>query len=213
MSSIERRDVRERSRSHTPRRSASADRYLSPSESSKDYDTRVRRSFTPLREMVNSASARYIPSYEYSSTYGYSKPVPISKSTSWRNNTNPFVITTHAIEDQPMSTGKYDVFIPGGWSYPIYRYLHKSHRPDLSYQPGGCYYPRKDYGHNIYRPSYMAGEMTYYHADINRALHNYRRWTRPTAASNYYQYEDSSLRHFAGYRPRYVNHFIKAVWI
>lgn len=219
MSIIERREARERSR--TPRRSASVDRYLNkPSESSKDYDERVRRSFTPIREMVSSASAKYLPSYEYGAEYGYNRPVKLSRSSSWRENVNPFVVTTHAIDDHPI--GKYDVFIPGGWSYPIYRYLHKTHhsyRPDLSYQPGGRYQPRRDYVHNYYRPSYLAGEMTYYYADVNRAVDNYRRWTSPgytsTFSTPWYRtyYGDSSLRHFGGYRPRKINHFIKAVWI
>ncbi|KFD62081.1 hypothetical protein M514_10645, partial [Trichuris suis] len=180
--------------------------------SQDDYGRMIHRSFSSAQDLISHYNSTTAPYYDFNLELHRYLTRP-------RNSSyfalNPFYPITHAIEDYP--TRRYDVYTPGLWTYPLWKYL---------YDPGhkSYYYRRRDeasrsvpyYPSRLLRASYLAGEMNYYSLDLNRALDNYRFWRRSyqTVYPNYrYYYGDHGLRHFGGYRSYILGYPLRTIWL
>ncbi|CDW60959.1 hypothetical protein TTRE_0000936701 [Trichuris trichiura] len=158
--------------------------------------------FSSAQDLISHYNASAAPYYNFNLEFQPFHRHLIRRTNSSYFALNPFYPITHAVEDYP--TRNYDLYTPGLWSYPLWKYL---------YDPGhrSYYYRKRDdasrsvpyYPSRLFRASYLAGEMNYYSLDLKRALDNYRFWRKSyqTVYPSYrYYYSDHGLRHFGGYR-------------
>uniref|UniRef100_A0A915L6E4 Uncharacterized protein n=1 Tax=Romanomermis culicivorax TaxID=13658 RepID=A0A915L6E4_ROMCU len=234
--------VRCRSRSpvsYRIRRSLSFDPYIfRRSDSFASYDQHVRRSFTPAREKLSETAHQYYftPPYEYhvprlarrdtASDYFY--------STYREGSSNPFRVSTHVLDDRPFrSNPKYNIYVPSGWSTPLYKYMNPHFFRTYSYS-GDHYFDNHSLTTTLkpiltrayapsylssydasYRPSYTTGQIYYYQADSKKwDDYKWKSWyDRGSILGGYKNYYgETGLRHFAGFTPRLSQHYCTAVW-
>ncbi|KRY20332.1 hypothetical protein T12_14956 [Trichinella patagoniensis] len=179
--------------------------YLSESQPVKLYDSVIRRSFSSTQDLVS----RYNPHSSLSVYYPESKSLLRRSRSVDYISTNPFYPITHAIPDYPMR--RYDLYVPGTWSYPIWKYLYE---PTSYYSTPLHTRYYEDYRSRFRYPLstyYLAGELDYYCRDLNRTLnrYNYLRYRYHTLYPTYRFYYGTglhSLRHYVGYRS-YPNYY------
>jgi len=201
-SAVENRNVRESRRSLS---SSSFAQVLTTPGSEVRYDNAVRRAYTSAHDVVS--PIRRVSSAVYTS--------PFSQQ--------PYSLLTHPMYDQP-SGRHYDTFAPGGWATPIYQYMNRTERrhfnPDLPdrvqpfHRRRSQEYLRAARASAVYHPA--SKSIDYYQTDLDRGVDSHRRWSLGVVSTHpYYRdyFGNSGLRHFAGYRPRNVQHYLSAVWI
>jgi len=169
------------------------------------YDDLVRRVYASAHEVVS--PIRRINSAAYISPF----------------SSQPYSVLTHPMYDQP-SGRHYETFAPGGWASPLYQYMNKTERrhfnPELpnrvqtSYRLRSQEYFRAARSRTASHPA--SKTIDYYQTDLDRAIDTRRRWSLGVVSTHpYYRdyFGNAGLRHFAGYRPRQVQHYLRAVWI
>jgi len=199
-SAIENRNVRQ------SRRSLSTSNFshsiLQTPGSEVSYDALVHRAYSSAHDVVSPIRR----------TSSYVSPVP----------SQPYSVLTHPMYDQP-SGRHYETFAPGGWATPLYQYMNKTERrhnnPDLPNRVQSSYRHRSQEilraaRATAYHPA--SKSIDYYQTDLDRGVDSHRRWSLGVVSTHpYYRdyFGNSGLRHFAGYRPRNVQHYLRAVWI
>jgi hypothetical protein len=199
-SAIENRNVRESRRTLS---SSSFAHVLRTPGSEINYDNAVKRAYSSAHEVVS--PIRRVSSAVYTSPFS-----------------QPYSLLTHPMYDQP-SGRHYETFAPGGWASPIYQYMHSTDRrhfnPELPNRVQPSYRRLSQaYLHAARATNYhpASKSIDYYQTDLDRTVDSNRRWSLGVVSSHpYYKdyYGNSGLRHFAGYRPRNVQHYLRAVWI
>jgi len=134
----------------------------------------------------------------------------------------PYSVLTHPMYDQP-SGRHYETFAPGGWASPLYQYMNKTGRrhynPDLPNRVESSYrHLSQEYLRAAHATAYhpASKSIDYYQTDLARGVDSQRRWSLGVVSTHpYYRdyFGNSGLRHFAGYRPRHAQHYIRAVWL
>jgi len=158
----------------------------------------------------------------YSSAHEVIPPPPIY-SAARIVPTTPYSALTHPMYDQPGGR-HYESFAPGGWATPIYQYMNKTDRRHFNPEYPGRVQPstrhrsqeylREARATAVYHPE--SKSIDYYQTDLDRGVDSHRRWSLGVVSTHpYYRdyFGNSGLRHFAGYRPRNVQHYTRAVWI
>ncbi len=188
------------------------------------YEEIISRSFTPTRELIRARSVSYSRSYEPDLEFPKTR---LSYTPRSSYAASLFYNPTFALEEQPLR--KYDVFSLRTWSYPIWKHLHE---PTRRLRPLRDHYATA-YTPPLmatdYRPAYMPSRRGYsgfsYLADENsfdlvaagsRSRQSYQRYYHsPISPTPWYRryYGHSDLRHFGGYRPRYISSYIKPLWL
>uniref|UniRef100_A0A915CGH0 Uncharacterized protein n=1 Tax=Parascaris univalens TaxID=6257 RepID=A0A915CGH0_PARUN len=193
-------------------------RETTPIDSQDAYSRRVRRSYTPVREI---SDYRFVPDHRRPLT-AYRARTPLGVVTT------PYHTNVHYYqEEQPFR--KYDLFSVRTWAYPIYKYLHSR-----DYNSSRPYSYTRIYGNtSLYTPptmaaeartmttrrgysgyTYMAAEHSYDVASRPRSLNNYHFWRSHVASSPWYwtYYGNSGLRHYNSYRPRAYTSRLSTYW-
>ncbi|CAI5444259.1 unnamed protein product [Caenorhabditis angaria] len=193
----------------------SREKYLSrwsrentPVENSKRYESHVRRSYTPVREISS-----YSNILETNPSRSHRSPLatvtaPYHTNIHYRSEIEPF--------------RKYDVYGLRTWSYPIYKYVNGVNRDsdyrrpysfDRSYANTPVYTPPQlsaesrpittRRGYSGY--SYLANETNFDVSSRPKSLSSYmynNKYLGTCSAPWYWSYHgNSSLRHFNSYRP------------
>jgi len=158
----------------------------------------------------------------YSSAHDVVSPIRRTNSYVSPGLSQPYSALTHPMYDQP-SGGHYETFAPGGWASPLYQYMNKTERrhfnPELPNRVQSSYRHRsQEYLRAARATAYhpASKSIDYYQMDLDRGVDSHRRWNLGVVSTHpYYRdyYGNTGLRHFAGYKPRNVQHYIAAVWI
>jgi len=197
-SAVENKNVRECRRSLSE---ASFAHFITTPSSEIRYDDLVHRVYSSAHEAIP-------PLSRVTSATFTGGPLP----------SQPYSHLTHPMYDQP-SSGQYETFAPGGWARPIYEYMNNTVPVGMSGRVQIA--PRHRSREYLtaaralaYHPA--AKSIDYYQSDLDRSVDSYRRWNLGVVSTHpYYRdyYGNTGLRHFAGYRPRHAQHYIRAVWI
>jgi len=190
---------------------------LARSASQKALSDLVKKSYSPVRHRLRSASIKNLPPYEYLPEFNGRMVGPVRTSTAYIPNA--FFGAVHAIDDEPVRL--HDIYSP--WSWPYAYQDSRVVRKDPELQGSRAVEPlyrnrTRNFSNSRHRASrYYAGEVQSYIDDADRAVDSYLRWSlgvesgvTPSYCSPYAHI--GFLGRLGAYRPPLLERYMRSPW-